>query len=140
MSRRDSFDEVVEGLPGLDGLKDEDLNIASLIDWMATKKNMIWSNIRKERTLITVKLVQAYVITVFVYRIYYMQPGRNAKELVLYLPSPVCALWWLKTIKHLAPREASRHQAFFVHVASLSSAIQRRGRWSSTGKQGELGQ
>ena len=30
MSRRDSFDEEIEGLPGLDGLEDGDLDIASL--------------------------------------------------------------------------------------------------------------
>jgi len=38
MSRRDSFDEVIEGLPGLDGLEDEDLDIASLIDLDDDKK------------------------------------------------------------------------------------------------------
>ena len=43
MSRRDSFDEVIEGLPGLDELEEEDLDIASLIylDGDKTKHDLV---------------------------------------------------------------------------------------------------
>ena len=43
MSWRDSFDEVIEGLPGLDELEEEDLDIASLIylDGDKTKHDLV---------------------------------------------------------------------------------------------------